>query len=109
MPRIRTPAPAPVLEPFVESLGWYESDESGPAGLERAAPTGLTQLIVNLSDDELRWHAGGTVHRRPGIGLCAPSDRPVTIDTAEQRRTICVVFRPGGAYTAAAGSPRGSG
>lgn len=98
MPRIQTLAPSPGLAPFVESLGWYESDEPAPAGLERAVPTGLTQLIVNLCEDELRWHAGGIVHRRLGIGLSAPSDRPVTIDTGERRRSICVVFRPGGAY-----------
>jgi AraC-like DNA-binding protein len=98
MPRIRTLAPAPVLAPFVASLGWYESDGPADGVLETAVPTGLNQLVVNLCEDELRWHAGGAVHRRPGIGISAPADRPVTIDTAEQHRTICVVFRPAGAY-----------
>ena len=62
-------------------------------------PTGTSQLVVNLDEDELRWYDGaGVAHRRAGAGLCAAVGGPVVIDTAEQRHTICVVFRPAGAY-----------
>jgi AraC-like DNA-binding protein len=55
--------------------------------------------MVNLAEDELRWYDGaGRPYRRSGIGIGAARPGPVTIDTAEQRRTVCVVFRPGGAY-----------
>jgi AraC-like DNA-binding protein len=92
-----TLAPAPALAPFVEWFGWYT--EPLPDGREVAVPTGTSQLVVNLDEDELRWYdAGGGVHRRAGAGLCTAADGPVTIDTAEQRHTICVAFRPAGAY-----------
>ena len=89
--------PAPALAPFVDWYGWYESDL--PPACETSVPTGLCALMVNLAEDELRWYdSAGRVHRRSGIGVCAARPGPVTIDTAEQRRTICVAFRPAGAY-----------
>lgn len=96
MPRSVRLAPAPALAPFVAHLGWYASEL--PPGRETTVPTGTAQLVVNLDRDELRWHAGGRTHRRPGAGFCPPTPAAVEIDRAEQRETICVVFRPGGAY-----------
>ncbi|MDG4820359.1 AraC family transcriptional regulator [Asanoa sp. WMMD1127] len=86
----------PELAPFVSSIGYYESDL--PAGRERTVPTGHAQLVVNLSSDELSWYAGGRRHVRGGVGFCPPQAGPLEISTAEQRRCVCVVFRPGGAY-----------
>jgi len=89
--------PAAALAPFVDWFGWFESDL--PPARETSVPTGLCALMVNLAEDELRWYDGaGRAHRRSGIGVCAARPGPVTIDTAEQRRTVCVAFRPGGAY-----------
>ena len=89
--------PAKALAPFVDWFGWYESDL--PPARETSVPTGLCALMVNLAEDELRWYDdAGRVHRRSGIGVCAARPGPITIDTAEQRRTICVAFRPAGAY-----------
>jgi AraC-like DNA-binding protein len=89
--------PDPALAPFVERFGWYESDL--PPARETSVPTGRCALMVNLDDDELRWYdAAGHAHRRSGIGVCAARPGPVTIDTAEQRRTIYVEFRPGGSF-----------
>ncbi|MEV0718219.1 helix-turn-helix domain-containing protein [Asanoa sp. NPDC050611] len=85
-----------MLAPFVASIGCYEADV--PDGRETTVPTGAAQIVVNLDRDELSWHSGGKRHTRGGIGFCPPQARPLEIDTAQQRRTICVAFRPGGAY-----------
>lgn len=87
--------PGPALAPFVDLL-WYV-DEPLPPGHERKIPTGSTQLVVNLADDELRWYDDDTeAHRVGGAGVCGVVDRPVGIDTAEQRHTVGVALRPGG-------------
>ncbi|GIF52200.1 hypothetical protein Afe04nite_67390 [Asanoa ferruginea] len=92
-----TLAPSPRLAPFVASLGWYEADL--PDGREMAIPTGTAQLVVNLDRDELSWHdTAGRRHTRAGAGFCPPRSAALEIDTAQQRRSICVVFRPAGAY-----------
>ncbi len=96
MGRTVTLAPAAPLAPFVASLGWYAADL--PDGRDRTVPTGTVQLVVNLDRDELSWYDGGVRHTRGGAGFCPPLARPLEIDTAQQRRAICVVFRPGGAY-----------
>lgn len=89
--------PAAALAPFVDWFGWFEADL--PPARETSVPTGLCSLMVNLAEDELRWYDdAGRVHRRSGIGVSAARPGPVTIDTAEQRRIVCVAFRPGGAY-----------
>lgn len=89
--------PSPLLRPFVDLL-WY-ADEPLPPGLERKIPTGRMQIVVNLAEDELRWYDGAGLDRPTatrGTGLCGPAMRPVGIDTAEQRMTAGVSFRPGG-------------
>ena len=96
MSRAVTMAPGTALAPFVAHLGWYESDL--PDGRETTLPTGTAQLVVNLDHDELRWYENGRAETTGGAGFCPPAPGPVEIDTAEQRRTICVVFRPAGAY-----------
>jgi AraC-like DNA-binding protein len=97
MPRVVMLAPSARLAPFVASLGWYAADL--PDGRETSIPTGAGQLVVNLDRDELSWHDGaGRRHTRAGAGFCAPMASPLEIDTAQQRRAICVVFRPAGAY-----------
>ncbi|MEV4619594.1 helix-turn-helix domain-containing protein [Asanoa sp. NPDC049573] len=97
MPRMVTLAPSARLAPFVASLGYYEADL--PDGRDASIPTGAAQLVVNLDRDELSWHdRHGRRHTRAGAGFCPPRAAPLEIDTAQQRRAVCVVFRPGGAY-----------
>ncbi|HEV7708459.1 MAG TPA: helix-turn-helix domain-containing protein [Asanoa sp.] len=97
MPRVITLAPSPRLAPFVVSLGWYEADL--PDARETTIPTGTAQLVVNLDRDELSWYDGaGRRYTRAGAAFCPPLAAPLEIDTAQQRRAVCVVFRPAGAY-----------
>ncbi|WP_162453611.1 helix-turn-helix domain-containing protein [Phytoactinopolyspora mesophila] len=89
--------PAPALAPFVDVL-WYV-DEPLPPGRERAVPNGSMQIVVNLGADVLRWYDGdglATMHSTRGSGLCGAIAHPVGIDTADQRASVGVAFRPGG-------------
>lgn len=90
--------PAPVLAPFVASLGYYTADR--PAAREIRVPDGCMQLVINLAADRTRWYDGpGYAHEHTARGavLCGALPRPVGLNTADQRAVICVAFRPGGA------------
>jgi AraC-like DNA-binding protein len=88
----------PVLAPFVSGLHYYETSFTHER--ERVLPTGGTQLLVNLADDELWWQPDGTAEgqRTPGAALQGPDTRPGVVDPAHQRAILCVAFRPGGSY-----------
>jgi len=90
--------PGQALAPFVDLL-WYVEDPVA-SGFERRLPTGGMQIVVNLAADELHWYAGDRFDRPQaigGAGLSGPIARPIGIDAADQRRTVGVAFRPGGA------------
>lgn len=90
--------PSQALAPFVDLL-WYV-EEPVASGFERRLPTGGMQIVVNLAADELHWYAGDRFDRPQaigGAGLSGPINRPIGIDNADQRRTVGVAFRPGGA------------
>lgn len=63
-------------------------------------PSGMTELMINLVEDEFRTYddAGvGAVDRVRGAILRGPTGRSTVIDTAEQRSVISVSFKVGGA------------
>ncbi len=99
----RTPQAA--LAPFVGHLGYAEGNAG--SGLERALPTGVPQLLVNLAEDRYRVYAGPgdarAVESAGGAALSGPRSHVQVIDTADQRETVWVAFRPGGAAAFFAG------
>ena len=90
--------PSPALAPFVASAGYGEF--TGGPGLELGLPSGTVQLLVNLDRDELRTYpvGGGPPTVTGGAAVQGPSDEPVLIDPADQRRIVWVAFRVGGSY-----------
>jgi AraC-like DNA-binding protein len=91
--------PAPPLDRWIESI-WLCRSEPRPRSLERVLPTGASQLIVNLAEDETRLYrdsgSGVTCERSPGSVLTGMSTRFHLIDTDEQAHVAGVVFRAGG-------------
>ncbi|GIJ46323.1 AraC family transcriptional regulator [Virgisporangium aliadipatigenens] len=86
--------PGAALAPFVARMGRYRGDH--PPGRELSLPTGAVQLTVNLAEDALsRW--GAAPMRVGGAGFVGPSGGPAVIDPAQQRDTVWVLFRAGGA------------
>jgi AraC-like DNA-binding protein len=115
--------PAPPLDRWIESI-WLCRSEPRPRALERVLPSGGSQLILNLAEDETRVYQGalppdqpsprlrrsaealrakaeGGSHemqceRSPGSVLTGMSTRFQVIDTDEQAYVAGVVFRAGG-------------
>ena len=100
--------PAPPLDKWIEYL-WLCRSEPRPRALERVLPSGGSQLILNLAEDETRVYrdAGAQFRtargshelhceRSPGSVLTGISTRFQVIDTDEQAYVAGVVFRAGG-------------
>lgn len=93
-------APGPPLSDFVELLWLYEG-YTQPHTFERLMPMGTMVLVVNLDEDRSRVYdreslePTGTLR---GILVGGVSSEHSVIDTAEQRATLGVHFRPGGGF-----------
>ena len=88
----------PELAPFVRAIWLFEAELNHHR--ERILPTGSSQLLINLAEDELRAWRGEGLDRFEaveGMALTGVTDEPFAIDTAEQRRIAGVTFHPGGA------------
>jgi AraC-like DNA-binding protein len=104
--------PAPPLDRWIECF-WLCRSDPRPRALERVLPSGGSQLILNLAEDETRVYRGalppeggshemhGGSHelhceRSPGSVLTGMRTRFQIIDTDEQAYVAGVVFRAGG-------------
>jgi AraC-like DNA-binding protein len=95
----RTYIPPPSLSDFVDMFWSYEGYDP-PHSRERVVPTGTTQLIVNLREDELRVYERQDHRRFQRLGgslISGTHSRFVVIDTASQASTVGVHFKAGGA------------
>ena len=79
--------PAPPLDRWIESI-WLCRSEPRLRALERVLPSGASQLILNLAEDETRLYRdsgnGVMCERSPGSVLTGMSTRFHLIDTDEQ-------------------------
>ncbi len=97
--RVVSVPPSAALAPFVSGLWWFEGHHLAH-GRERVLPSSAMQIIIDLDDDELRWWDGPTLaneHRGRGAVVSGVYDGPFAIDTADQRRVVGAVLRPGAA------------
>jgi AraC-like DNA-binding protein len=78
-----TAAPRGPLSGLVESIWLYEGEAPAHAR-DRRLPTGGVDLVVNLRDDSAPV-------------VCGPFTHAFVLDTAEQRDTLGVAFKVGGA------------
>jgi AraC-like DNA-binding protein len=96
----RTSVPGPPLSDFVACM-WFGQDYIVPHALERVLPTGSMALIVNLYEDQTRTYDSTDITKcrtMSGTIVAGASSRFGIIDTAEQRSTVGVSFKPGGAF-----------
>jgi AraC-like DNA-binding protein len=96
----RTYKPAPPLSDFVDTIWYYEGDET-PHSKERILPDGQMQLLIDLRADRLRGYEGEQPHRcasLSGIMLSGVYSEHFVIDTACQARIMGVSFKQGGAF-----------
>lgn len=91
--------PPPPLDAFVDVI-WACRRPPQPHGLERVMPSGASQLIVNLKEDETRLYDPERPERpiaTSGSVLSGAHTRYQVIDTSEQEYFAGVAFKPGGA------------
>ena len=92
--------PTGLLANFVEQIWFYEGYVK-PHGKERLLPDGSMELVINLSEDEIRvWDRRdlSRYERLDGAVIVGPQSEYFVIDTAEQCSVLGVHFRPGGAF-----------
>ena len=91
--------PGPPLSDFIQMM-WFGDDYIVPFRLERVLPTGDMSLIINLYEDCSRVYNPNDPRKYKtlsGAILVGPYSGYTVIDTAEQRSTMGVIFKPGGA------------
>jgi len=96
----RKRVPGAPLSDFIEVL-WYWDGPPRPHHWERLLPDGSMELVINLTEDEVRIYDRND-HRQfqklRGASLMGPHSGFFVIDTAQQRNVIGVHFKPGGAF-----------
>lgn len=91
--------PAP-LSDFVENLWAYRGFES-PRMKERILPSGTSELVFNLREDEMRIYKdsrSNEFQRYSGAIVSGPYAGPFVTDTALDTCVMGVHFKPGGAF-----------
>jgi hypothetical protein len=97
--RLVTRTPSAALSPFVRTLWYFEGPDLAHER-ERKLPQTEMQLLVNLHEDEVRGWDGSALsneQRTHGAAVSGLYSGPFAIDTAEQRRVVGAVVRPGAA------------
>src|SRR5262249_52829910 len=93
---LRTCTPGPPLDEYIDRF-WFCSDTpSHPR--ERILPSGTVELVINLSDDEIRiYHPShpNRTRRYPGAVVSGPYSNVFLIDPLQHASIIGVHFRPG--------------
>jgi AraC-like DNA-binding protein len=90
--------PGPPLSDFIQMM-WFGDDYIVPYRLERVLPTGDISLIINLYEDRSRVYNPNDPSKcktLSGAILVGAYTGYNVIDTAEQRSTMGVIFKPGG-------------
>jgi AraC-like DNA-binding protein len=92
-------APAAPLGNFIDDVWLYRGDRPAHRK-ERIVPSGTTELVINLRDDEFRIYdrrRPGVCERFSGAMVSGPYRRFFVIDTVEDTAVLGVHFKPGGA------------
>src|SRR5262249_1662692 len=104
---LHTYTPGPPLDEYVDRF-WLCSD-TPPHPAERILPNGTVQLVINLSDDEIRIYdapASARPRRPPGAAVAGPYRNFFRIAPLVHASLIGVYFRPGRAAPVLGGPPR---
>lgn len=93
---LRTYVPGPPLDEYIDRF-WLCSDTPAHPR-ERILPSGTVELVINLSDDEIRIYDPlhpACVRRYPGAVVSGPYSNFFLIDPLQHASIIGVHFRPG--------------
>jgi AraC-like DNA-binding protein len=91
--------PGPPLSEFVDYFWLFDGGQAPRK--ERIVPSGTSELVINLRDDEIRIHhpAHSKQHRRlSGAVLSGPYSSILVVDAMQHESMLGVHFKPGGAF-----------
>src|SRR6186997_2426310 len=93
---LRTYIPGPPLDEYIDRFWLCSDTPSHPR--ERILPSGTVELVINLSDDEIRIYDPARpdrVRRYSGTVVSGPYRSFLVIDPLQHASIIGVHFRPG--------------
>jgi AraC-like DNA-binding protein len=95
----QTLRPSPLLADAIQVF-WIYQGQTPAHAFERVLPMGREEILINLSDGELRcYEEDGRLHRRtPGPILTGMHRSSYIIDTRQQSAIMGVHFKPGGVW-----------
>ncbi len=95
----QTLTPDPCLADVIDCL-WTSDDHRPPHAYEHIFPSGAVEIVINLTDGELRCYdpEHATVRRMRAPVLTGVFERAFVVDTAQQRSMAGVRFKPGAAW-----------
>ena len=94
-----TYAPGLPLREFVDYFWLFDGGQT--TRKERIVPSGTTELVINLRDDEIRIHnrAQSKQHKRfSGAVMSGPYSSIFVVDAMQHESMLGVHFKPGGAF-----------
>jgi AraC-like DNA-binding protein len=93
-----TYAPGPPLSEFVDYFWLFDGGQAPRK--ERIVPSGTSELVINLRDDEIRiHHPAHSKHRHlSGAVLSGPYSSILVVDAMQHESMLGVHFKPGGAF-----------
>jgi AraC-like DNA-binding protein len=94
-----TYVPGPPLSEFVDYFWLFDGGQTPRK--ERIVPSGTTELVINLRDDEIRIdnRAQSNQHKRfSGAVLSGPYSSIFVVDAMQHESMLGVHFKPGGAF-----------
>jgi AraC-like DNA-binding protein len=95
----QTYAPGPPINEFVDYFWLFDGGQTPRK--ERIVPSGTTELVINLRDDEIRIHnrAQSKQYKRfSGAVLSGPYASTFVVDAMQHESMLGVHFKPGGAF-----------
>jgi AraC-like DNA-binding protein len=97
--RYLTYAPGPPIDEFVDYFWLFDGGQA--ARKERIVPSGTSELVINLRDDEILIHdpeQPAQIKRFSGAVLSGPYSSMFVVDAMQHESMIGVHFKPGGAF-----------
>jgi AraC-like DNA-binding protein len=97
--RYLTYAPGPPIDEFVDYFWLFDGGQA--ARKERIVPSGTSELVINLRDDEILIHdpeQPAQIKRFSGAVLSGPYSSIFVVDAMQHESMIGVHFKPGGAF-----------
>src|SRR5215471_9570479 len=91
-------APGPRLAKYIRCFWQLEDDVSAAGSAEPVLPDGSIEIVFNLADSFLRYHADSTIETQPKTILVGQMLGPAMIQPTGRVSLFGIRFKPSGAF-----------